>query len=50
MEHRTLDTPVAYLCEIAHARTYDPGLMQERERAWEIGDGKERDEQFAAGI
>jgi len=49
MEHGTLDTPVEYLCETAHAQAYDLGLMQEGERAWEVEDWKERIERFSAG-
>lgn len=49
MEHGTLDTPVEYLCEMAHAQAYDLGLMQEGERAWEVKDWKERIERFSAG-
>jgi radical SAM protein with 4Fe4S-binding SPASM domain len=41
-EHGTLDTPVEYLCQIAHAQAYQLGLLEPGERAWEIQDGKER--------
>ncbi len=46
MEHGTLDTPVDYLCEIAHARARYLGLLGESERAWEVPDGRERIHRF----
>ena len=36
MEHGTLDTPVEYLCEAAHAEARYLGLLSEGERAWEV--------------
>ena len=42
MEHGTLDTPVEYLCEVAHEQARDLGLLQDNEQAWEITDWKER--------
>lgn len=36
MEHGTLDTPVDYLCEIAHEQARTLGLLKKGERAWEI--------------
>jgi radical SAM protein with 4Fe4S-binding SPASM domain len=47
MEHGTLDTPVEYLCEIAHAQAVELGLIKEGERAWEILDWRERIEKFS---
>jgi radical SAM protein with 4Fe4S-binding SPASM domain len=41
-EHGTLDTPVEYLCEIAHVQALDLGLLTENERGWEITDWRER--------
>jgi len=41
-EHGTLDTPVEYLCQIAHAQARHLGLLAEGERAWEVRDGRER--------
>jgi radical SAM protein with 4Fe4S-binding SPASM domain len=41
-EHGTLDTPVEYLCECAHARARDLGFLKEGERAWEVADWKAR--------
>ena len=35
-EHGTLDTPVEYLCEIAHAKARFLGLLKEGEKAWEL--------------
>ena len=34
-EHGTLDTPVAYFCEVAHAQARALGWLKEDERAWE---------------
>lgn len=42
MEHGTLDTPVSYLCDMAHVQAIYLGLLEEGERAWEIADWKER--------
>ena len=42
MEHGTLDTPVEYLCEIAHQEARYLGLLTEGEKAWEVEDWKER--------
>ncbi len=42
LEHGTLDTPVDYLCEIAHAQARDLGFLAAGEKAWEIVDWKER--------
>jgi hypothetical protein len=47
MAHGTLDTPVAYLCEIAHAQAGYLGLLEEGERAWEIMDWKKRIREFS---
>lgn len=41
MEHGTFDTPVDYLCRVAHARALDLGLLQKGEHAWEIKDWRE---------
>ncbi|WP_424358773.1 radical SAM protein [Methanocella sp. MCL-LM] len=46
-EHGTLDTPVDYLCEVAHAQARYLGLLAEGERAWEVADGKERVEKMS---
>lgn len=42
MEHGTLDTPVEYLCDVAHAQAEYLGLIKEREKAWEVENWKER--------
>lgn len=42
MEHGTLDTPVKYFCEIAHAQASYLGLLNDGEKAWEITDWKKR--------
>ena len=41
-EHGTLDTPVEYLCEVAHAQARFLGWQKVGEKAWEISDWKER--------
>jgi radical SAM protein with 4Fe4S-binding SPASM domain len=48
IEHGTLDTPVEYLCRIAHSQARYLGLLQDGEDAWEIADWRERIEQYAA--
>jgi MoaA/NifB/PqqE/SkfB family radical SAM enzyme len=47
MEHGTLDTPVEYLCAIAHAQAGYLGLLTEKESAWEVEDGRERVKGFS---
>ena len=41
-EHGTLDTPVEYLCKIAHAQARYLGLIESGECAWEVTNGDER--------
>ena len=41
-EHGTLDTPVEYLCRIAHAQAEYLGLIKPGESAWKVEDWKER--------
>jgi len=41
-EHGTLDAPVEYLCEVAHAQARWLGWLGEGERAWEVEDWKSR--------
>jgi radical SAM protein with 4Fe4S-binding SPASM domain len=48
MEHGTLDTPVDYYCEIAHAQAQALGLLEEGERAWQIRNWEERIRDFSA--
>jgi radical SAM protein with 4Fe4S-binding SPASM domain len=42
MEHGTLDTPVHYLCELAHAQARFLGLLTEGESAWEVKNQDDR--------
>jgi radical SAM protein with 4Fe4S-binding SPASM domain len=48
-EHGTLDTPVEYLCGLAHAQARFLGLLGGQESAWEVADWKERIRQFVSG-
>jgi hypothetical protein len=41
-EYGTLDTPVEYLCQVAHAQARYLGLLNGGERAWEIADWRAR--------
>jgi radical SAM protein with 4Fe4S-binding SPASM domain len=45
-EHGTLDTPVEYLCEVAHAQARYLGLIEPDEWAWEVRNGDERIHKF----
>ena len=45
-ENGTLDTPVEYLCEIAHEQARDLGMLEPGERAWEVEDWRERVERI----
>jgi radical SAM protein with 4Fe4S-binding SPASM domain len=45
-ENGTLDTPVEYLCQVAHAQARDLGLLGAGERAWEVSDGRSRQERL----
>ncbi len=47
MEHGTLDTPVEYLCDIAHAQARHLGLLAPTEAAWEVADWRARLQSFA---
>ncbi|MBW1981968.1 MAG: radical SAM protein [Deltaproteobacteria bacterium] len=42
MEHGDLDTPVEYLCEIAHAQARHLGMLADGERAWQVQDWQKR--------
>jgi len=42
IEHGTLDTPVDYLCQVAHAQARYLGLLNEGEDAWDVEGWKER--------
>jgi MoaA/NifB/PqqE/SkfB family radical SAM enzyme len=50
-EHGSLDTPVEYLCEVAHAQARYLGLVGADERAWEVERqaSRERVSRFAEG-
>jgi radical SAM protein with 4Fe4S-binding SPASM domain len=41
-EHGTLDTPVEYLCKIAHAQAQYLGLVSYGEKAWNVRNSEER--------
>ncbi|MCU0486456.1 MAG: radical SAM protein [Anaerolineales bacterium] len=41
-EHGTLDTPVEYLCQLAHAQARTLGLLAGEERGWEVVDWQAR--------
>ncbi len=43
MEHGTLDTPVEYLCQVAHAQAVFLGLLIEGERSWELPEAEWRE-------
>jgi len=47
MEHGTLDTPVDYLCEIAHAQARYLGLLEDNEMGWEVSDWREKIRRFS---
>jgi len=46
MEHGTLDTPVEYLCEVAHTQARYLGLIKDNEKAWEVDNWQERISSF----
>ncbi|MBW6465122.1 MAG: radical SAM protein [Brevefilum sp.] len=45
-EYGTLDTPVEYLCQIAHLQGRYLGLIEEGEMAWEVNDWQKRIQTF----
>jgi radical SAM protein with 4Fe4S-binding SPASM domain len=49
MEHGTLDRPVEYHCELAHAQARYLGILKDHEKAWEIQEWKERLKRFSGG-
>lgn len=49
-EHGTLDTPVEYLCQVAHAQAVYLGLLQPGEKAWEVKDWQERLKRMKTGL
>ncbi|MBN1543327.1 radical SAM protein [candidate division KSB1 bacterium] len=46
-EHGTLDTPVDYFCQIAHAQARFLGLLKSDEMAWEVKDWGQRIDSLA---
>jgi MoaA/NifB/PqqE/SkfB family radical SAM enzyme len=42
VEHGTLDTPVEYLCEVAHAQARYLGWLGANEQGWQVIDGRGR--------
>jgi radical SAM protein with 4Fe4S-binding SPASM domain len=49
-EHGTLDTPVEYSCQVAHAQARYLGLLEEGESAWEIEDWQQRIEMLVEKV
>jgi len=47
MEHGTPDTPVEYLCDIAHHQARRLGLLEEGEKSWEVTDWQARMQRLA---
>ena len=47
IEHGTLDTPVEYLCDVAHTNAKCIGLIGESEKAWEVDDWGQRIERIS---
>ncbi|MEN6559327.1 MAG: radical SAM protein [Acidobacteriota bacterium] len=41
-EHGTLDTPVEYFCDVAHAQAVAAGLLERGKKAWTVSDGAAR--------
>ena len=41
-EHGTLDTPVEYLCDVAHAQAESLGFLERGEKAWTVADWEAR--------
>jgi sulfatase maturation enzyme AslB (radical SAM superfamily) len=41
MEHGTLDTPVEYLCEVAHVQARYLGWVGEHEYGWDVKERRE---------
>ncbi|HNW38871.1 MAG TPA: radical SAM protein [Candidatus Omnitrophota bacterium] len=49
IEYGTLDTPVEYLCDIAHVQARFLGLIGENEMAWDVQEWKQRVDKFTKG-
>lgn len=45
-EHGTLDTPVEYLCDVAHVQAEFLGLLKKGEQAWKVSGWQERINKF----
>lgn len=45
-EHGTLDTPVEYVCEVAHTQAVYLGLLEKDEKAWKVKNGEQRIRNF----
>jgi len=50
MEHGTLDRPVEYHCEVAHAQAKYLGILKDHEKAWEVRDWEDRLPRFSGGL
>lgn len=48
-ESGTLDTPVEYLCEVAHEQARDLGLLEPGESAWDVQDWQPRVQGLSSG-
>jgi MoaA/NifB/PqqE/SkfB family radical SAM enzyme len=46
MEYGTLDTPVEYLCRVAHEQARFLGLIEKQEKSWEVRGWKDRINEF----
>ena len=49
MEYGTLDTPVEYLCRVAHEQARFLGLIGKTEKSWEVSGWKNRINEFVKG-
>ena len=47
MEYGTMDTPVEYLCDVAHVQATHLGLLVHGEKAWEVKNWKEKIKRFS---
>ena len=47
-EHGTLDTPVEYLCDVAHAQARYLGWLSENEHGWEVMEWRKRIQRMKA--
>ena len=49
-EHGTLDTPVEYLCDVAHAQAHYLGWLGGNEHGWEVMNWRERVRQLSVAV